>query len=220
MMLKLTRQFDHQFVDLPKIYSEDTPNGRYYTTPDGSKYQSVTTLLGRNSDNTWLEEWKARVGEEQVSKTSTQAKRRGTAVHAILEQYLLNNDKFFRGHMPVNLTMFAAMRKILDARLGAILGLEIGLWSHNMRVAGRADMLAYFDGVLSIVDFKTSKKPKREEDIESYFLQCTIYALMAEELLGVSVPKIVVLIGVDDEDAQVFIRDKAEFVQAIIDMTA
>jgi len=207
----LTRTYEHDFVDLPSIQSEDTDNGRYYTTPNGDRYQSVTTFLGKHSDNSWLEKWKARVGEAEVNKRSTQAKRRGTAVHAILEQYLLNNKQFARGHMPINLSMFATMRRIMDKHVGIIKGLELGVWSDRLRIAGRCDMLAYYDGLLSIIDFKTSKRLKTEEDIESYFLQTTIYAMMVEEILGLKVPQIVIVIGVDDEEAQVFIKPKSDY---------
>lgn len=219
-MIALTRTFEHQPVGLPSIVNEDTDNGRFYCTPDGNRYRSVTTFLGLHEDSTWLDEWKERVGEEEVAKRSTQAKRRGTAVHSIIEQYLLNNKQFTRGHMPANLIMFSAMRKILDKRIGVIRGLELGLWSDQMRIAGRTDMLAEFDGVLSIVDFKTSKWPKDESKIHSYYLQTTIYAMMVEELMNIKVPQLAIIIGVDDEDAQVFIKDSSSYRQEVLMMVS
>lgn len=216
-MFSSTRLFEHELLDLPSIESVDTDNGRFYTTPNGDRYQSVTTFLGKISDNKWLEEWKERVGEDEVNKRSTQAKRRGTAVHAILEQYLLNNKQYARGHMPNNLMMFESMRKKLDVHLGTIRGIELGLWSDKMKMAGRCDMLASWNEVTSIVDFKTSAWPKSEEKILSYFYQTTIYAMMVEELTGFVVPQLVVLIGVDNEDAQVFVKSSYEYRQDIID---
>ena len=216
----LTKTYEHDFVNLPTIVNEDTPNGRFYCTPTGNRYQSVTTFLGKHTDNSWLDEWKARVGEAEVEKRSTQAKRRGTAVHAIIEQYLLNNKKFSRGHMPSNMVMFEAMRKVLDSRVGVIRGIELGLWSDQLRIAGRTDMLAEFDGIMSIVDFKTSKWPKDEEKVAGYYLQTTIYAMMVEELLGIEVPQLAILIGVDDEPAQVFLADSHTHREEVVRLAA
>jgi ATP-dependent exoDNAse (exonuclease V) beta subunit len=212
--------FKHSFLNLPAINNEDTDNGRFYVTPDGNRYPSVTTFLSRFADLTWLEEWKERVGAEEVAKRSTQAKRRGTAVHAILEQVVLNNPKFARGHMPNNLAMANDMANVLRARAGIIKGIEVGLWSDKLKLAGRADCLGLFDGFMSIIDFKTSKWTKKAEDIEGYFLQTTIYAMMVEELTGLFVPQIAIIIGVDFEKPQVFTRPKHLFVPKILEMAA
>lgn len=210
--------FVHDFIELPTIHNEDTDNGRFYVTPEGNRYQSVTTFLGKFSDNSWVEEWKARVGEEEANRVSAIAKRRGTAVHSILEQIALNNKQYARCQMPNNLTMAESIANVLRARVSVIKGIEIGLWSDLMKIAGRADMLGVFDGKLSIIDFKTAKQPKREEDIHNYFLQCTLYAIMVEELLRIPVPQIVVLIGVDFEPAQVFVKNKKDYIDEIIRM--
>jgi ATP-dependent exoDNAse (exonuclease V) beta subunit len=122
--------------------------------------------------------------------------------------------------MPNNLEMAESMANVLRARACNIKGVEIGLWSDRLMLAGRADMLSEFDGLMSIVDFKTSKWPKKEEDIESYFLQTTIYAMMVEELTGLYVPQIVIIIGVDFEQPNVFIKPKRLYVQKILEMAA
>jgi hypothetical protein len=210
--------FNLKLIDLPKIYSEDTSNGRFYTTPKGDKYQSVTTFLSKFSDHQWLDDWIERVGEETAKRVSVQASRRGTAVHNILEQMVLNNPQYSRGQMPNNLMMAESIRKVLLQRVRAVYGLEIGLWSDSMKIAGRADMLALWDDAKSIVDFKTSKYIKNEEDILNYFLQCTLYALMVEEITGVQIPQIVVIIGVDNEDPQVFVKKKEDYIDKINDM--
>jgi ATP-dependent exoDNAse (exonuclease V) beta subunit len=160
------------------------------------------------------------VGEEQVSRVSTQAKGRGTAVHAILEQIVLGNPNYASGHMPHNLAMAESIANVLRARVRKIKGVEIGLWSDKLRIAGRTDCLGVFDGLMSIIDFKTAKYTKKEEDIEGYFLQTTLYAMMVEELLGLFVPQIAILIGVDFEEPQVFVKRKMEFVPKILEMVS
>jgi hypothetical protein len=208
------------FVSLPPICSSDTPSGRWYVTPAGNRYPSVTTFLSRFSDNSWLDSWRSRVGEEQVARVSTQAKRRGTSVHGILEKIILGDRFYSRGEMPNNLQMAEGMANALRARARIIKGVEIGLWSDKLQIAGRADCLGTFDRLMSIIDFKTSKYPKKIEDIEGYFLQTTLYALMVEELLGLYVPQLVVMIGVDFEDPQIFIQRKAQYVSKIMDLIA
>lgn len=210
--------FAHEFINLPSIDSVTTDSGRYYTTPNGKKYQSVTTFLSRFSDNSWLKEWKDRVGEDKAKRVSTQSTGRGTAVHSILERIVLNDPFYMKKAMPNNLMMAESIANVLRARVNIIKGVEIGLWSDNMQIAGRADLFADFDGINSIVDFKTSKYLKEESDINNYFIQCTLYALMVEELTGISVPQIVVLIGVDFEDTQVFVKNKKVFMPQIINM--
>jgi hypothetical protein len=205
-------------VDLPEIHADTTPNGRWYVTPAGYRYPSVTTFLSKFSDNSWLSEWKSRVGEEQAERTSTQAKRRGTAVHSILEQIILGNPQYARSQMPNNLSMAEDMANVLRARVRVIKGIETGLWSNKLKLAGRADCFGLFDDLMSIIDFKTAKNLKNEEDIEGYFLQTTLYAMMVEELTGLFVPQIVVLIGVDFEKPQVFIRRKKDFLDKINQM--
>lgn len=212
--------FKHDFLSLPSIQNEDTDNGRFYVTPQGNRYPSVTTFLSRFSDLTWLDEWRERVGEEEVSRRSTQARRRGTAVHSILEQIVLNNPEYAHGQMPNNLEMAIRMAKILRARARKIKGIEIGLWSDRLQLAGRADCLGIFDSLMSIIDFKTSKYKKKEEDIEGYFLQTTIYAMMVEELTGLFVPQIAIIIGVDFEDPQVFVKPKRLFVPKILQLNS
>lgn len=205
-------------LDLPPISSDDTPNGRFYVTPTGDRYPSVTTFLSWFSDNSWLSEWRSRVGEDQAERTSTQAKRRGSAVHSILEQIVLGNPHYARSQMPNNLSMAEGIANVLRARARIIKGVEIGLWSDKLQIAGRTDCLGTFDRLMSIIDFKTAKNLKKEDDIQSYFLQTTLYAMMVEELTGLFVPQIVVIIGVDFEEPQVFIKRKHEYVDTIRDM--
>lgn len=117
--------------------------------------------------------------------------------------------------MPNNLNMANEMANVLRARVQVIKGVEIGLWSDKMQIAGRTDCLGLFDGLMSIIDFKTAKAKKKIEDIEGYFLQTTLYAMMVEELLGLYVPQLVIIIGVDFEKPQVFIQRKAPYVSKI-----
>jgi hypothetical protein len=189
-----------------ELESETTENGRHYITPEGIRLPSVTTVLGRKLDKTGLMEWRARVGEEEANKISTQAANRGTAIHLIAEKYLLNQDTYPPKTMPANMDTFKKIQNILDKHVYEINALEAPLYSYKLNTAGRTDCVATWDGVPTIIDFKTSRNIKKEEHIEGYFLQATAYSIMFEELTGVHIPQFAIIIAVDNEEPQVFLK--------------
>ena len=208
---KRGKEFTQTHFSFIELESETTTEGRYYITPSGKRLPSVTTVLGRKLDKTALLEWKARVGEEEANKISTQAANRGTAIHLIAEKYLLNQDTYPPKTMPANIDTFKKIQKKLDEHVDVVHALEAPLYSLKLNAAGRTDCVATWDGVPSIIDFKTSRKPKQEEWIKSYFLQATTYALMFEELTGQEIPQFVIIVAVDHEETQVFVKPKSEF---------
>jgi hypothetical protein len=209
--------FLHNPVYLPDLETEYVDGKRYYKTPAGN-LPSVTTVLGQKLKNPGLEAWKARVGEEEVKRVSTQAAGRGSAVHLLCEKYLSNDPDYKRGAMPFNLVTFSSIKKHLDLCIGTVYGLEVPLWSKRLGTAGRTDLLAGWLGVNSVIDFKTSKRKKEEEDIQSYFLQATVYSMMAEELTEHKFPQIVVIIAVDHEDAQIFVKNRDQYVDKVLEV--
>lgn len=210
--------FYHENLDFPELKANMTEKGRFYETPDGKKYPSVTTIIGAASDNTWLDEWKARVGEEEVRRISGQATRRGTAVHEITEQYIRNNPNYAKGHMPANIASFRYIKPLLDKHLTKVYGLELPLFSHTLRAAGRVDLVGVWDGVLSIVDFKTSKKKKERDDIHTYFTQESAYAMMFFERTGLLPTQLVTVMTVDDSEPLLFIERAKDWIPKFIEM--
>jgi hypothetical protein len=208
--------FLHSPIYFPDIETEYVDGKRYYKTPVGN-LPSVTTVLGQKLRNQGIEEWKARVGEEEARKVSTQAATRGTAVHDLCEKYLRNDPNYKRGAMPFNLITFSGIKKHLDMCVGSVYAMEAALWSKRLGTAGRTDLLAGWLGVNSVVDFKTSKRKKDEEDIESYFVQATCYSMMAEELTTLKFPQIMVIIAIDHEDTpQVFVKSRDQYVDQVL----
>lgn len=190
-------------VELPKITRKTTESGRKYFTPEGNAYPSITTVLGvLNKEG--IQKWRARVGEEEANKISTQAATRGTAVHKLAEDYIDNVPDWNKGHMPNNLFSFNQLKAILDERLNNVWFQEEFLYSDKLRCAGQVDCIAEFDGQLSIVDFKTSRKPKKEEWITGYFIQASFYAAAFLERTGIPIKQGVILITVDGSEPQVF----------------
>ena len=202
--------------DLNAVTSET--GSRVYTTPEGNQYKSITTVLSAYNKASILE-WRKRVGEEEANRVSKKASTRGTKVHDACEKYLLNE----MSNMKLNMMMpdiketFFQLKKRLDESVGKIYSLEQALYSDELQVAGRVDCIAEWDGVLSIIDFKTSKKLKEEKYIQNYFMQCTAYAIMFKERTGKDIDQIVVAIAVDGEpEPQIFIRRKADYVDQLM----
>lgn len=190
-------------VVLPTLTRKTTDKGRKYFTPEGNAYPSITTVLGvLNKEG--IIAWRKRVGEEEANKISQQASVRGTAVHKLAEDYLNNDPKWKEGAMPTNLFSFEDIKKIMDKRLNNIWMQEVFLYSDRLKTAGQVDCIAEFDGQLSIIDFKTSRKPKKEEWITSYFIQASFYAAAFYERTGIPIKQGVILITVDHNEPQVF----------------
>lgn len=217
-MMTTTRRggFLHSFVTLEELVRTEIDGKRHYVTPEGA-FPSVTTVLGEKTSKKGLDEWRARVGEQEANRITKLATDRGTAVHSICEKYVLNED-YRKDVMPTDMHAFLQIKPYLDLNLGSIYGIEAPLWSSKLKTAGRTDMLAGWQGVNSVIDFKTSRRPKKEEYIENYFLQATCYSLMAEERTELKFPQIVVIIAVDHEDAQVFVKNRDQYVEKVLEV--
>jgi len=200
-------QFNHvkHNITLEPLGCDTTPTGRFYYPPSGEKYPSVTTVLGVQ-DKSGLDVWRKQVGEEAANRISTQAKNRGSDVHLIAENYLNNIVDYTKKNMPANVMTFNSLKPILDSRVNNIYFQEAGLYSHRIKTAGRVDLIAEFDGVLSVIDFKTSRKPKKREWINGYFCQESFYAAAFFELTGITIRQVVTLVMIDDEEPQIFVE--------------
>ena len=201
-------------IDLQDLKSQTFPDGkRYYTTPDGVRLPSVTTVIGAKKKEAIMK-WRQKVGEEVANKISKQATSRGTNVHTLCERYL--NNESLGVIMPDALEMFKPLKPILN-RINNIHYQEQALWSKSIGMAGRVDCIGEFDGKLSVIDFKTSKRVKKKEDIDDYFAQCTAYSMMYEELVGQPIDQLVIIMAVEDSEPLVFVEKTEEYINILLD---
>ncbi len=185
------------------LKAETTDNGRYYLTPEGEKYPSVTTVIGAKSKKSILE-WRKKVGEKEANRISSRAASRGTSLHLMNEDYLnnmFNEEKYKDKILP--LYMFKSLKPFLD-KINNIHVLEGALYSDKLRLAGRVDCIAEYENELAIIDFKSSTEPKKREWIDNYIAQECAYAMMYYERTGIKVKKLVTLIACENGDVQVF----------------
>lgn len=191
----------HDFAKLERDTAAD--GRRVYKTPEGNLYPSVTSVTGITSTfnkSAWIQ----RVGVDEANRITQRALDRGTRVHSLCENYLLGNE--------LNIDMFdiemwTAMRKLVD-RIDNIHCLETPLYSNFLQTAGTVDCIGEFDGKLSVIDFKTSSRVKERDDIHNYFEQTAAYAVMFEELTGIPIGRLVILMAIDDEEPRVFVEKR------------
>lgn len=219
MRWKLNKTFKHNLVQPIKLTQTNIDGKRFYVLPNGEKYKSVTTILGERLDKSALHKWRKRVGEQEAQKIANLAAIKGTAVHGICERYVLNEENIYKDVKSLYIDAFQPLKQILDRHVNNIYGIELPLYSKVLAAAGKTDLVAQFNGVNSVIDFKTSKRIKKEEWIEGYFLQSTIYSMMFERLYKVEVPQIVIIITVEDESQpQVFIKNRSDYVERVIEV--
>lgn len=206
--------FKHLDYVIPEIKTETIDRKRYYVTPSGEKYPSITTVLGHFNKKGILE-WRKRVGEKEANRISTQASRRGTKVHQMCEDFInnkLDENKF----MPTDKETFNSLRNILTDNINNIHCQEASLYSDYLKVAGRVDCVAEWNNRLSVIDFKTSRKLKKKEYISNYFQQGSAYCVMYEERTKIPVDQLVIVIAVDGESPQIFIEKRDTWVLSLM----
>lgn len=207
-------------VKLPELQfelkSETTEKGRLYFTPGGKAYPSITTVLSAFNKKA-LFEWRQRVGEEEANRISKAASSRGTKLHNVVEKYLLNemSDMKLQMMMPDTKELFLKVKPFLDTHIGDIYGIEQPLFSDRLRIAGRCDCIAEWEGELSIIDWKTSTNPKDKDHIQNYFMQATGYAEMFEERTGRPINQIIVVIAVENGSELLFIEEKTKYLSPL-----
>jgi ATP-dependent exoDNAse (exonuclease V) beta subunit len=198
------------------LESETTEKGRVYKTPTGNFYPSITTVLSDYNKKA-IYEWRQRVGDEEANKISRIASGRGTRLHNAVEKLLLNEMSSLKRKsiMPDALPLYTQIEPILKEKVNNIYGIEQPLFSDRLKIAGRCDCIAEWEGVLSIIDWKTSKKLKEKTYITNYFMQATAYAEMFTEITNKTINQVVIVIANDDNQPQIFISPKDDYLDPL-----
>ena len=212
--------FNHlEGYDAVKLPTENVNGKRYYVTPEGKHYPSVTTVTGL-LNREWLKKWKKAVGEEKANKISRKASTRGTRYHHLQEDFLNNNltEERLKEATPLDLYMFNQTKE-LTSKLGDIYMLEGSMFSNKLEMAGRVDCVASFANRVSVIDFKTSTRRKSPSQVKSYFLQETAYATMFEEMYGVPIERIVTIVSVEETGkSQLFVEEPSSYYDQLVEL--
>ena len=171
---------------------------RWYDTPFGY-YPSITTVLGfteTEEKKQSLKRWQDSLGADKAAQVSKAATDRGTNVHLLCERYLKSEkvDALIDGK-PVpeaDIQSFNALRMKLN-KIDEVWGQEVALYSHEVEIAGRCDLIAVYKGVPVIIDFKTASRVKHHEDIGNYKVQLAFYAIAHNSMFGTDIQEGVIL---------------------------
>ena len=207
--------FNHVDIDLPKLSRETVDGVRYYSVPDDDellKLVSITSVTSHFNKEIFVN-WRKKVGNEQADRITKAATTRGTSYHELTENFLLNKE------LPEGLPISEFLFKISKSKLrniNNIHSLEGSLYSKQLGIAGTVDCIAEYEGELSIIDFKTSAKPKPREWIEHYFVQAMAYGCMLYELTGISVKKLVIIMSCENGECIVYEEyNKAKYIKLL-----
>lgn len=168
-------------------YFRDDDNGPRTYKVGEKKVPSVTTILNATQSpekKASLDAWRERVGHQEAQRIMVDASTRGTEMHYVLEQYI-NGKGYF------NLSKKGAQARLMAHRLiedglgplTKVFGSEVNL-AYEDQWAGSTDLVAIYDGKPSIIDFKQSNRPKKEEYIIDYYYQIAAYSLAHKKQHG------------------------------------
>ena len=207
--------FNHLECELPKLDRETVDGVRYYKVPDNDellKLVSITSVTSHFNKEIFAN-WRKKVGNEEADKITKAATRRGTDMHTLTEYYLKNNN--LPDVPPISEFLFKIAKPKLNL-INSIYTLEGSLYSKQLGIAGTVDCIAEYNGELSIIDFKTSKKPKPREWVEHYFVQAMAYGCMFYELTGISIKKLVIIMACENGECVVYEEtDKAKYIKLL-----
>jgi len=212
--------YNHVPVALPPLQTRTIDKKRFYITPEGEEYPSITTVLsGRSKEG--LTEWRKKVGNEVANYVSGKAASRGTKVHHMCEDYLNNMstnfpskwEKHRKDFLPY--CLFTQLQEQALCNIDDIYAQEAGLYSDKYKVAGRVDCIANYNGVLSAIDFKTSTKERKDDWNENYYIQGSAYAEMFGERTGIDISQVVILVVTEDGTVQEFVKKKYDYLDAL-----
>lgn len=204
--------FNRIDIDYPKLDREMIDGVRYYDAPSGEKLVSITSVISHYNREIFRK-WRAKVGNEEANKITKQATSRGTDMHTLVEHYIKNEE--LPEVQPLSEFLFKQAKPDLD-RIDNIHAIEQALYSLKLGVAGTVDCIAEYDGELAIIDFKTSKKPKKREWIDHYFVQCAAYSCMLYEMCDIIVKKFVIIMSCENGEVEVYEEyDKRKYINLL-----
>ncbi len=189
---------------------------RLYLTPDGESLPSVTSILGKTKDKSFLKQWRARVGEKNAEKIIADSAQIGTALHLYIEHYV--NKHAYKDLTDIGIQAGKMAQVIIDhdqglKKVSEVWGSEVHLY-YPGKYAGTTDMIGVYDGRPTIIDFKQTNRPKKREWVQDYLMQLAAYAMAHNKLFDTEIDQGVVLMCSRDLLFQKFELKGENFVRA------
>ena len=157
--------------------SRSTDHGSRTYQVSGFNLPSVTTILNRTKDQSFLKKWKDRVGHEEAERIKNHSSKRGTSMHKFIEKHIQGTG--YEDLTEIGVQAKPMAKKIIEVGLSYVsqyYGSEVTLYYPGL-YAGTTDLVCRHNDIDTIIDFKQSNRPKAEEWIEDYYLQIAAYAM-------------------------------------------
>jgi len=197
----------HKKFDYKPLERIDSGNGRRYIVGEGRPLPSVTTVLSKTKDMTFLKAWRTNVGEKEADRIVKESSGLGNSMHKNLENYILGEEMkgTFMAQALAKVIIKNGLKKVTE-----VWGTEVALYSKDL-YAGTTDLIGLHDSIPSIMDYKNSLRDKRREWIEEYFMQLAAYAMAHNEMYNTDIHRGVVMIATREAKYQEFIIEGDEF---------
>ena len=210
-------RFTHlECPDIPTIKQVNANGKRHYETPAGPLV-SITTVIHHFTPD-GIKQWRENMGEDVANYIMRVSSIRGTRVHKLVDSFLSNESlaNITREYGVTAAGLFNLMRPALE-RISNIVAVEKRVYSTDpaIMVAGTTDCVADYEGILSIIDFKTSSKMRDQDTIDSWMIQATFYALAWECLTGQKISQLVIICATEDGQTEVFKSEPSEYVERL-----
>ena len=164
----------------------------------GQRLPSVTTILGRTKDDTFLKDWKKKVGEKEAERIKNASAVRGTSMHKYLENYVLGRG--YEDLTELGKETKRMAQKVIEVGLAPVSGFfgsEVTLYYPGL-YAGSTDLVGIHNDKETVIDFKQANRPKREEWIGDYKLQAAAYAMAHDQVHGSNIEQCVIMVCTPD----------------------
>lgn len=218
----MMKTFNVDLVEPKKLKRKNIDGVRHYIVEGDEStiaFPSVTVVLGADKEKQKsLHEWRRRVGFDKANEIARKASSRGTAVHNMIEDYLKGNDPEADSSSYLHNSMFRELKRAADEHVDNIRSIEGQMYSKHLRAAGTVDLIAEFDGKLSVIDWKTAARLKSRDHVTSYFVQESAYAVMFEELYGIPVAQLVTILVTEDAECQIFIEKRDDWIGRFLEL--
>ena len=196
----------------PQLQETKVDGKRFYQI-DGELFPSVTTVLSAQ-ENEGLIRWRENLGEDVANFEMRRAANRGKIFHSIVEDYLNNRSIQNYKSKVLSFGLFSLVKKEFE-RVDNIHNLEVTMFSKKYKIAGRADCIAEFDGLLSIIDFKSANRAKKQDQLEKHAIQETAYSVMWNELTNIPIEQIVTIVACENGETQTIIEKPQFFLKQL-----
>lgn len=181
---------------------------RVYLTPDGAKVPSVTTVLSKTKDMSFLKVWKKRIGENRAKEIVTRSINYGNAVHKNLEDYIVEGKNPSGNIFVKHMTNQIIKKGLIN--VDEVWGCEVALFAEGL-YAGTTDLCCVHSGDDAIVDFKNSRSLRKEEWIDDHKIQVCAYSLCHNEMYGTKIRKGVIMLACQTGQYQEWIVEGKDF---------